>query len=69
MSRPRNVSALLIGNGNLPIRTRNLELSARVLRVHAVKTARGSYLDNGDAGPPGSGNVIFPVVSKPAARC
>jgi len=26
-------------------------------------------LHNGDAGPPGSGKLIFPVVSEPAAGC
>jgi hypothetical protein len=28
-----------------------------------------SYLANGDAGSPGSGEVIFPGVSEPAAGC
>jgi hypothetical protein len=71
MSRPRNVSALLIGNGNLPIRAGDLELSARAAspRRGAVW---GSYLDNGDnddAGSPGSGKRIFPGVGEPAAGC
>jgi len=29
----------------------------------------GSYLDNGDAGSPGSGKGNFPGVSEPAAGC
>jgi hypothetical protein len=56
---------LLIGNGNLPIRAGDLELSAR-LALRAVERP-WFYLDNGDAGSPGSGKMNLPVVSEPAA--
>jgi len=60
---------LLIGNGNLPIRAGDLELSAWVSRTTLWSGLGGSYLDNGDTGSLGSGKMIFPVVSEPAAGC
>src|ERR1700721_958928 len=48
---------MLIGNGNLPIRAGNLQLSAWS-RIHAMKRL-GFYLDNGGARSPGSGKMNF----------
>jgi hypothetical protein len=68
MSRPRNVSALLIGNGTL---RSGLEIWSRRRGFGDPRRdgLSGSYLDHGDADSPGSGTMIFPVVGEPAAGC